>query len=178
MFLSQIPVHTAVPTTLSPGFDPSSENTTPFLSPSVLLRREKELANARRGWFKNGPEGAAVVYHIAAIALNRVFTRRWLRLFNLAGMPGFRGIESFWKGETRHPPRQILYRRFTVRMKSEFRRGGSGLDSLLSLSLSFRIFVPFRASSSVFDPRNGIFFECLDFSFHILVRGVLFRESG
>lgn len=135
MFLSQIPVHTAVPTTLSPGFDPSNENTTPFLSPSVLLRREKELANARRGWFKNGPEGAAVVYHIAAIALNRVFTRRWLRLFNLAGMPGFRGIESFWKGETRHPPRQILYRRFTVRMKSEFRRGGSGLDSLLSLSL-------------------------------------------
>lgn len=142
MFLSQIPVHTAVPTTLSPGFDPSSENTTPFLSPSVLLRREKELANARRGWFKNGPEGAAVVYHIAAIALNRVFTRRWLRLFNLAGMPGFRGIESFWKGETRHPPRQILYRRFTVRMKSEFRRGGSGLDSLLSLS-RFEFLFPF-----------------------------------
>lgn len=33
-----------------------------------------------------------------------------------------------------------------------------GVDSILfSLSLSFRIFVPFRASSSVFDPRNGIF---------------------
>lgn len=64
----------------------------------------------------------AVVYHIPAIASNRVFTRRCPGLFNLAGLSArgtaFEELKAFRKAK--RDIRQIRYRGFTVRTKSEF----------------------------------------------------------
>lgn len=134
MFLSQIPVHTAVPNNppppslspasirtvereYQPSLPPSSESSSSSSSREGIGERSKGVVQE---WT---PEGGGCRLSYCRDRFESRFHAALAEIIQ-SGMPGFRGIESFWKGETRHPARQILYRRFTVRMKSEFRGEG------------------------------------------------------
>lgn len=179
MFLSQIPVHTAVPNNppppslspasirtvereYQPSLPPSSESSSSSSSREGIGERSKGVVQE---WTPEGG-GCRLSY-----CRDRFESRFHAALAEIIQSGRNARLSRNWKllerrNETSGPsdPLSEIHRQNEIRIS---RRGGvTGLDS--PLSSRFELLFSF---SSVFDPWNGIFSGCLDFYFDVLVRG-------